>query len=135
MSGGVRTALLSALLLLACRETLAPWDEVDLSYAVKVEATADYVRWWNELEACSGLSRDIRSVQFYVIPNSDSVSVGSESYWGYWIRDGNKIVLAGNWATNEKLVKHEEMHALLQDGSQPTTYFNGLCGDLSYPNG
>jgi hypothetical protein len=26
------------------------------------------------------------------------------------------------------------MHALLQDGMHPAKYFDGVCGDLSYPN-
>jgi hypothetical protein len=32
------------------------------------------------------------------------------------------------------LVKHEEMHALLQSALHPPAYFDGPCGDLTYPN-
>ena len=120
-------------LLLGCDHPLAPWEEIDLSKAVKVGASAQYITWWNELETCSGLSGDIRAVSFYVLPNDSTVQVGNESYWGYWIESGDRIVLAGPWVSNEKLVKHEEMHALLQSPLHPPAYFNGPCGDLTYP--
>jgi hypothetical protein len=93
-----------------------------------------FIAWWSELEACSGLSGDVHAVAFYVIPNDSTIQVGSESYWGYWIKNGNRIVLAGAHADSEKLVKHEEMHALLQSASHPPAYFNGPCGDLTYAN-
>ena len=99
---------------------------------MKIEPSTQYIGWWDELEACSGLSGDIHSVAFYVIPNDSIIKVGSESYWGYWITSGNKIVLAEKWDTSEKLVKHEEMHALLQSPLHPQEYFNGPCGDLTY---
>ena len=128
-----RVFLLAALLI-GCHHPLAPWEEIDLSKAAKVEPSAQYVAWWNELEACSGLSGDIHAVAFYVIPNDSTIQVGSESYWGYWIKNGNRIVLAGAHADSEKLVKHEEMHALLQSALHLPAYFNGPCGDLTYAN-
>ena len=126
-----RAYLLGALLA-GCRQPLEPWEEIDLSKAVKIEPSAQYIAWWNELEVCSGLSGDVHKVAFYVDPSDSTIQVGSESYWGYWIENGNRIVLAGPWAENEKLVKHEEMHALLQSPLHPPAYFNGLCGDLTY---
>jgi hypothetical protein len=133
MNGSAKAFLLAALLV-GCRQPEAPWEEIDLSKAVKVEPSAQYIGWWNELEACSGLSGDVRAVAFYVLPNDSTIQVGSESYWGYWIKEGNKIVLAGTWTNSEKLVKHEEMHALLQSALHPPAYFNGPCGDLTYAN-
>jgi hypothetical protein len=125
---------LLATLLVGCHNPSAPWEEIDLSKAAKVEPSALYIAWWNELEACSGLSGDVHKVAFYVIPNDSTLQVGSGSYWGYWIKDGNRIVLAGAWSGSEKLVKHEEMHALLQSPLHPPAYFNGPCGDLTYAN-
>jgi hypothetical protein len=130
----LKRVFLLALLFVGCHDSLAPWQEIDLSKAVKIEPSTQYIGWWNELEACSGLSGDVHSVAFYVEPNASTIQVGSENYWGYWIKSGNRIVLAGTWATNEKLVKHEEMHALLQSPLHPPAYFNGPCGDLTYPN-
>ena len=101
---------------------------------MRVEPSAQYIAWWNELEACSGLSGNVYAVAFYVLPNDSTIRVGSEFYWGYWIQEGDRIILAGPWATSEKLVKHEEMHALLQSPLHPAAYFNGPCGDLTYPN-
>ena len=133
MNSWTRVFLL-ATLLVGCHNPIAPWEEIDLSKAAKVEPSAQYIAWWNELEACSGLSGDVHAVAFYVVPNDSTIQVGSETYWGYWIKNGNKIVLAGTRAGSEKLVKHEEMHALLQSALHPPAYFNGLCGDLTYAN-
>jgi hypothetical protein len=133
MNSLTRVFLVTALVV-GCHHPLEPWEEIDLSNALKVEPSAQYIVWWNQLEACSGLSGDVHAVAFYVVPNDSTIQVGSESYWGYWIKNGNKVVLAGAWADNEKLVKHEEMHALLQSALHPPAYFNGPCGDLTYPN-
>jgi len=130
----LKAVLLLAVLVVGCSHPLEPWDEIDLSGAVKVEPSLQYVGWWNELEACSGLSGDINRVAFYVIRDDSTIQVGAETYWGYWLKKGNRIVLAGPWAGNEKLVKHEEMHALLQSAVHSQAYFNGPCGDLIYPN-
>ena len=127
------TASLLAALLAGCGHPLEPSEEIDLSKAVKIAPSAQYIAWWNELEACSGLSGNIHAVSFYVLPNDTTVRVGNESYWGYWIEAGDRIVFAGPWAANEKLVKHEEMHALLQSPLHPAAYFQGPCGDLAYP--
>lgn len=129
---GLTTLILVAVALAGCRQPLEPWEEVDLSKAVKIEPGAQYITWWNELEVCSGLTGNVHGVAFYVVPNDSTIRVGSESYWGYWIKEGNRIVLAGVWADSEKLVKHEEMHALLQSALHPPAYFNGPCGDLTY---
>ena len=128
------TVSLLAALLVACDHPVEPWEEIDLTNAVRVVPSAQYIAWWNELEACSGLSGDIHAVSFYVLPNDSTVQVGNETYWGYWIDAGNRIVLAEPWVSNEKLVKHEEMHALLQSALHPPAYFEGPCGDLAYPN-
>jgi len=128
----LKRVFLLALLLAGCHNPLAPWQEIDLSKAVKIDPSAQYISWWDELEACSGLSGDVHAVAFYVVPNDTIIQVGNESYWGYWIKSGNKIVLAEKWAASEKLVKHEEMHALLQSPLHPQAYFNGPCGDLTY---
>ena len=125
---------LLAAILVACDHPVEPWEEIDLSHAVRVVPSAQYITWWNELEACSGRSGDIHAASFYVLPDDSVVRVGNESYWGYWIEAGDRIVLAGPWASNEKLVKHEEMHALLQSALHPPAYFNGPCGDLTYPD-
>ena len=132
MKSYARVFLLVAILL-GCDHPAAPREGIDLSHAVRVAPSAQYITWWNELEACSGLSGDIHAVSFYVLPNDTTVKVGNESYWGYWIEAGDRIVLAGPWANDEKLVKHEEMHALLQSPLHPPAYFEGACGDLAYP--
>ncbi len=129
---GLASVFLLAALVIGCDHPLEPWEEIDLSKAVRVEPSAQYIAWWNELEVCSGLSGDVHGVAFYVVPNDSTIRVGSESYWGYWIKNGDRIVLAGAWAESEKLVKHEEMHALLQSALHPPAYFNGPCGDLRY---
>ena len=109
------------LLALGCRDPLEPFT-----------LTAQYRVWWAELEECSGLRGDFDAVSFYIRPRTEEFTVDGANYWGYWTPGSNSITLAERWAMTEKLVKHEEMHALLQDVAHPVAYFDGACGNLTY---
>jgi hypothetical protein len=127
-------ALLLCVLSVACSPATSPEPiSIDLSSAVPSLASPIQVEWWTALEICSGITRSWREPTYYVLMGKSDVVVNGHSYWAYWVREGNKIILSEAWASNTKLVKHEMMHALLQDGTHPTKYFNGVCGDLSYP--
>lgn len=116
--------------LLACTNPIDATAGIE-ARAQFITAPPTYELWWSELEACSGIQRDFSAVNFYVVPNAYQVTVGGVSYWGYWIRKGNKIIMADAWMSSEKWVKHEEMHALLQRSDHPIEYFDGNCGDLT----
>ncbi|MEO8909835.1 MAG: hypothetical protein ABI408_06355 [Gemmatimonadaceae bacterium] len=117
----------------ACHPDRITAPSVDLALAVRVEPSAQYAQWWSDLEACSGMWGTLSAVSFYEVGGYD-FPVKGHDFWGYWFEDGNKIVLATAHAQDKTLVEHEMMHALLQTGLHPALYFNGACGDLTYPN-
>lgn len=85
---------------------------------------------WNEVEACSGLQGNFDAVRWYLAPNGikrNGVWVG-----GLWDQDENKIYLTPPHKDDPRMIKHEEMHALLgpTGNNHPPHYFNGVCGDL-----
>lgn len=114
-------------LLVACREATAP--NIELLGAVQIQPPANYLTIWNETEACSGLVGDFGAVTFYIV-QGDTFMIEGETYRGVWIRNGNRIVLASDWARVPQIIMHEEMHALLQGDGHPAHYFNGVCGNL-----
>ena len=128
-----RFLLLIVLLVVACDPDGIVGPRVNLSLAVRIEPTTQYAQWWSDIEACSGMWGSLSGVRFYVLPGYD-FPVNGKDFWGYWIETGNKIVVAAAHAGDKKLVEHEMMHALLQTGLHPALYFNGVCGDLVYPN-
>ena len=131
------SVIIVALVLAACSSSTAPSNvapAIDLSSAIPSPANPQQVKWWTDLETCSGITRDWKEPTYYVLIGKSEIVVNGKSYWGYWTKDGNKIILAEAHASSTKLIEHEMMHALLQDGSHPAQYFNGVCGDLSYAN-
>ena len=117
----------------ACNSDPIIGPRFNLALAVRVEPNAQYVQWWSELEACSGMWGDLSAVSFYDLHGYD-FPVNGHDFWGYWFENGNKIVLATAHVHDQTLVEHEMMHALLQTGLHPALYFTGACGDLTYPN-
>jgi hypothetical protein len=86
-----------------------------------------YQTLWQELLTCSGLSGSLGEITWF---KADAVVVGGTTYVGFWWERWNRIVLRADMVDNDRLVKHEMMHALLQDGAHPAQYFNGACGSL-----
>lgn len=127
----VRLAL--ALLLAGCSSVTAPPSPIDLAGVEGFKATAEYAQWWADISACSGIVADADGPTYYVV--DELIVVNGEGFSGYWIRSGNKIVVVEPWAHDEKLVKHEMMHAHLQDAGHghPVEFFKGACGDLTLP--
>lgn len=86
-----------------------------------------YARWWTLVESCSGISRPLGAVQFYRVPNTSTISDGSDSVSGYWSSASNRIVLAERVAGTGGIVRHEMLHALVRRGGHPPEYFQGRC--------
>jgi hypothetical protein len=94
---------------------------------------AVYRQWWALTEACSGRQGSFEAVQWYVLPNvstllfDDGTAVNAA-----WERKGNRILLTagtdGLYAGD--LVRHEMLHALLQDGGHPRDAYIGRCGGI-----
>ena len=76
---------------------------------------------------------DLSSVSFYDLPGYDC-PVNGHYFWGYWFENGNKIVLATAHVHDQTLVEHHLLPSLLPPLLPPSLYFNGACGDLTYPN-
>lgn len=70
------------------------------------------------------------SVQFYVIP-------GVSLFWrqgsvinGFWMREGNRIVLAEGAIDDGGVVRHEMLHALTNDGRHTRQAFLERCAGV-----
>jgi hypothetical protein len=84
--------------------------------------------WWEVLEACSGRRGRFDDVTWFKAPFGEIKYEGRVAY-AIWYRGGNRIALSRDFDSDE-LVRHEMLHAVLQDGSHPDAYFKNLCGDL-----
>ena len=84
-----------------------------------------YAFWWNLMERCSGRTGRLSSVSWFVAPQ---IHMGGQHYGGYWWENGNRILLAESRILDGPIVRHEMLHALLQDGDHPPEYFGSRCG-------
>lgn len=91
---------------------------------------SQYVVWWREVEACSGLRGDYDNVAFYIVPGAYSIEIGDSGALGLWLENGNRIVLPEREALNAGNVRHEMLHSLLKLPGHPAAYFNGVCDAL-----
>lgn len=126
--GNVRSALLVSLFALsaACQNSVTTPFPDD---AVTLVPPVPYARWWALTEQCSGHSGDFASVQWFVV-HRPTIDIGDEASDGSWYRDGNRIVVAQPYVLDGGLVRHEMLHALLQDGSHPLDQFTARCGGI-----
>lgn len=128
MHGALRSALLG-LAVSACalpKAGGAPVAPVDRAWAVPTLEL--YQSWWAKTEQCSGIRGDMSKVTFYAVDSpSGAISLGTEVAHGWWIREGNRIYLPANALSEEWLVRHEMLHALLQRGSHPEDMFVQAC--------
>lgn len=117
-----------SVLVSACT-TLGP-SEISLPPgAVRLAAPEIYRDWHLKTEECSGRTGEFPTIQFYVVPGVDSFSTEEGRKVGWWILEGgiNRIVIAGNLAAQEMVVRHEMLHALLQRAGHPPEYFVDRC--------
>lgn len=92
-------------------------------------APAVYSTWWAMTEACSGRSGALASVRWYIVTGAATVPLAaSDNIFGYWSKASNSIVLAGQSEFDGPSVRHEMLHALLQDGHHVRSAFVVGCG-------
>jgi hypothetical protein len=84
--------------------------------------------WWEVLESCSGHRGRFDDVTWFKAPFGDITWEGRVAY-AIWYAAGNRIALSRDLET-DALVRHEMLHAVLQDGSHPDLYFQDRCGDV-----
>ena len=122
--------LLSALVALGTScATLAPSLSTLPLGAVAMTAPPVYQEWQRSTESCSGLAGDFSATKFYVVPGVNTFATEEGPKVGLWSREGkaNRIVLAGNYAEHEMVVRHEMLHQLLGREGHPPEYFVSRC--------
>ena len=93
--------------------------------ATPIAARPVYAFWWELMEHCSGRTGNLATVTWFAAPE---VLMHDRYYNGYWWENGNRILLAQSNVLHGPTVRHEMLHALLQDGDHPPEYFGRRCG-------
>ncbi len=114
---------------LAACEALGPADPLPASAQLVSAPPELYREWWSKTEACSGRTGDFTRIQWYVVPNVQSFETDAGARVGLWTHSssGIRIIVAGDYAGNELVVRHEMLHALLDREGHPQEYFTNRC--------
>ena len=101
--------------------------------AVRTDPPAEARRYWQELITCTGVrprrGRGFASIQWHRVAGRQFVRPDNgRDVIGLWLRPGNAVVLAGAWWDDERLIKHELLHVLLQSGSHEVRHFSAARG-------
>ncbi|MFN0181696.1 MAG: hypothetical protein ACKVZ0_23050 [Gemmatimonadales bacterium] len=96
--------------------------------AVAFEAPALFAEWWARTESCSGQRGNLSEIGWFVVPGAEfatsrGVKVASWSHGGA----GVEIVVASDFVNDEMVVRHEMLHALLDETGHPRGYFVAKC--------
>jgi hypothetical protein len=87
-----------------------------------------YKLWWSMTEQCSGLTRSMAAVDWYVVPGVSHLNDQGTAVGGYWSRGSNEIVLAEGESMDGTLVRHEMLHAMLGTANHLRRAFLERCG-------
>ena len=109
--------LLALVLTAACG--FDPGDESPMT------APALYREWWAATEACSGLTGDFDRVRWLVVEGA-GFPCSSGTCAGHW-EPNHSIYLAGDYTSNEMVVRHEMLHDLLNRSGHPDPPFGNGC--------
>lgn len=121
------TVVLGAVGLAACAPT-EPNSGLPAG-AVQFQPSLAYQEWFQKTEACSGISGHVENVQWYVVPGVETFSTDQGDKVGMWLRAdrGSIIVVAGNYADHEMVVRHEILHSLIGQSGHPADLFVQRC--------
>ncbi len=96
--------------------------------AVAFVAPPLFAEWWARTESCSGRRGNLSEIAWFVVPGAEfttnrGVKVAS------WARAGAgiQIVVAGDFVNDEMVVRHEMLHALLDESGHPDGDFVAKC--------
>jgi hypothetical protein len=124
-------AALCAVVLSGCAEIMGG-DTLEFPDGVKYFDAALFQPLWDDLKACSSLSGNLRSVDFFYVPHVTlPTSLHGIRTVGMYFPKTNRIFIVETEKWNTAVIRHEMMHALLKDESgHPAKYFgsDGLCG-------
>lgn len=92
-------------------------------------APAEYLEWHRKTKACSGLTGEFVALEWYVVPGVSTFGTPRGPQVGMWETQGgiNRIIIAGQYAGHEMVVRHEILHALLGRSGHPANYFVSRC--------
>jgi hypothetical protein len=125
----LRSAVVASALTLTACDVVDPWLAPG---AEQFAPPAVYERWWSMVEACSGLSRPMGDVPFYVVRGASSVPLENGGVVAaYWSPAGDWIVLAEYYQMYGPVVRHEMLHALLQRTGHPRQVFLDRCAGVN----
>ncbi len=91
---------------------------------------AKYVQWWEQVEACSERSAPFDRVTWFVVPGARSFPYRGRTVQAYWLSYRHQIILGERSIDDERLVRHEMLHDILDTGDHPREYFANRCGRL-----
>jgi len=125
---GTPVTCLAILAVLAACEALAPPSPLP-DNAVAISAPQSYQEWWAKTEACSGRRGNLRHIEWYVVPDVSEFMTSQGEKVGLWSHSsaGVRIVIAGDYLESELVVRHEMLHALLDQEGHPPEYFVDKC--------
>jgi hypothetical protein len=107
----------------------APPDPPDVP---RVEARADWLRWYGRAAACAGQPSRPGRVRWHLVPaaiDGRFFRWGEQRVAGLWV-EAHRIYLSDVLAADSVLVMHEALHDLLQTGRHPDAFTR--CG-VRYP--
>ena len=97
--------------------------------AVPFTPPAAYRLWWARTEACSARRGDLSAIEWFVVPQVSTFGTTEGAKVARWSHGegGARVVIAGAFVNDEMVVRHEMLHALLDQGGHPAEYFVGRC--------
>jgi hypothetical protein len=114
-------ALIAALVLLpACRD-----GPTVPAGAVRFDPPARFRALWTETEQCAGRRRPFDAVRWYQVPDVWEVTTNGRRVAGFYNIAGDYVVIAGAYMTSDPLVRHEALHAILDEPGHPAEF--DLC--------
>ncbi len=124
-----RLGVIALTLLPGCQDAVAPYPRG----AVVFTPPSEYRTWWRQVETCSGKTKDFDAVTWYQIPGQYNFELeGGFLVEGVYNPARNSITLAGELRTDAKLVRHEQLHAIIVETGHPKEYFTDRCVQLVY---
>jgi hypothetical protein len=97
--------------------------------AVPMPAPAVFQQWYARTQECSGLRGSFATLQWFVVPGVSSFRTNDGPAVGMWKkgRGSGSIILAGNFAERELVVRHEMLHSLIGRSGHPSELFVDRC--------
>lgn len=125
----MRSAVVASALTLTACDLVDPWLAPG---AEQFAPPAVYERWWSMVESCSGLSRQMGDVPFYVVPGVNRIPLeNGDEVAAYWSPAGDWIVIAEYYQMYGPVVRHEMLHALLRRTGHPRAIFLDRCAGVN----